>query len=209
MKGLIGKKVGMTSMFDDYGRNIAVTVIEVEPCVVTQIKNEEKDGYQAVQVGAFDKKEKSTKKPLVGHFAKANTSPKKYVREFSGISAEGIELGDKLKLEDVFQEGDEVDVVGVSKGKGFTGVMKRHNFGGVGDATHGQHKTPRASGSIGGASDPSRVFKGKKMAGRTGGNRAKNKNLKIAKILSESNILLVTGSVPGPNGGYVEVTTGN
>src|SRR5699024_5415944 len=136
--GLIGKKIGMTNIFDDNGRNFAVTVIEVAPCAITQVKTAETDGYEAVQLAAFDKKETGTTKPLLGHFSKAKTSPKKYVKEFGGFSAEEMEIGDELNIEDVFKVGDNVDVVGISKGKGFTGVMKRHNFGGVGEATHGQ-----------------------------------------------------------------------
>lgn len=205
MSGLIGKKVGMTSIFDDLGRSIPVTVIEVEPCTITQIKTEETDGYNAVQLAAFDKKAKSVTKAVEGHFDKAGTSPKKVVTEFRDFLPEGLELGDQLKIEDVFNVGDLVDVVGISKGKGFTGVMKRHNFSGVGDKTHGQHNRERAPGSIGQASDPSRVFKGTKMAGRSGNARTKVKNLSVAKILSESNMLLVTGSVPGAKDGYVEI----
>ena len=195
----------MTSVFDDLGRSIPVTVIEVEPCTITQIKTEETDGYNAVQIAAFDKKAKSVSKALEGHFDKAGTSPKKVISEFRDFIPEGLELGDQLKIEDVFNVGDLVDVVGISKGKGFTGVMKRHNFSGVGDSTHGQHDRQRAPGSIGQASDPSRVFKGTRMAGRSGNTRTKVKNLSVAKILSESNMILVTGSVPGAKGGYVEI----
>lgn len=205
MSGLIGKKVGMTSIFDDLGRSIPVTVIEVEPCTITQIKTEEKDGYNAVQLAAFDKKAKSVTKAVEGHFAKADASPKKVVSEFRDFIPEGLVLGDQLNIEDVFNVGDLVDVVGISKGKGFTGVVKRHNFSGVGDQTHGQHNRERAPGSIGQASDPSRVFKGTKMAGRSGNARTKVKNLSVAKILSESNMLLITGSIPGAKGGYVEI----
>lgn len=205
MSGLIGKKVGMTSVFDDLGRSIPVTVIEVEPCTITQIKTDETDGYNAVQLAAFDKTGKNVSKAVKGHFDKAGTSPKKVVTEFRDFLPEGLEIGDQLNIEDVFNIGDLVDVVGISKGKGFTGVMKRHNFHGVGDQTHGQHNRERAPGSIGQASDPSRVFKGTKMAGRSGNARTKVKNLSVAKILSESNMLLVTGSVPGSKGGYVEI----
>lgn len=192
-------------MYDDQGRNFAVTVIEVEPCVITQIKTEETDGYEAVQLGAFDKKEKSVSQQVLGHFEKAGVSPKKYVKEFKGFDTEGLELGDALTIEDVFAVGDSVDVVGVTKGRGFTGVVKRHGFSGVGEATHGQHDRQRHPGSIGQASDPARVFKGIKMAGRSGNNRAKIKNLTVAKILPESNMIMVTGSVPGPNGRIVEI----
>lgn len=203
--GLIGKKLGMTNMFDQNGKNHAVTVIEVDPCVITQIKTTEKDGYEAVQVASFDKREKTTSKPLQGHFEKAGTSPKKHVKEFRGFIPEGLSEGDELKVDDVFTVGDQVDVVGISKGKGFTGVVKRHNFSGVGEATHGQHNRQRHPGSIGQASDPSRVFKGMKMAGRSGNEKAKIKNLTVAKIFAESNLMMVTGSVPGPNGRIVEI----
>lgn len=207
MKGLIGKKVGMTNIFDESGRNIPVTVIEVEPAVVLQVKTVENDGYNAVQLGAFDKKAKSVTKAEHGHFKSAGVEPKSYVREYRDFPSEGLNPGDELKVDDVLAESTTVDIVGFSKGLGYTGVMKRHNFGGIGDATHGQHTTPRAPGSIGGASDPSRVFKGKKMAGRSGGQRSKVKNLEITKILSDSNVVLVSGSVPGPNNGYVEIQT--
>jgi large subunit ribosomal protein L3 len=205
MGALIGKKVGMTNVFDDLGNNRAVTVVEVQPNVITQIKTEENDGYNAVQLSSVDKKEKNTSKALKGHFDKAGTSPKRYMREVRDFLPEGLDIGDILKIEDVFKVGDQVDVVGISKGRGFTGVMKRHNFGGVGEATHGQHNRQRSPGAIGNASDPARVFKGKKMAGRSGNERAKEKNLTVAKILPESNMLMVTGSIPGPNGGYVEI----
>lgn len=205
MSGLIGKKVGMTSIFDELGRSIPVTVIEVDPCTITQIKTKERDGYEAVQVAAFDKKPKNVSKALKGHFAKAGVEAKKLVKEFRDYIPEGLDVGDDLTIDDVFNVGDRVDVVGKSKGTGFTGVMKRHNFHGVGDATHGQHNRDRAPGSIGQASDPSRVFKGMKMAGRSGNARTKITNLSIAKILSDSNMILVTGSVPGPKGGYLEI----
>lgn len=205
MSGLIGKKVGMTSIFDELGRSIAVTVIEVQPCTITQIKTEETDGYNAVQLAAFDKKEKRVSNALKGHFDKAGSSPKKVVTEFRDFIPEGFELGDELNIEDVFNVGDHIDIAGISKGTGFTGVMKRHNFRGVGDATHGQHNRDRAPGSIGQASDPSRVFKGMKMAGRSGNQRTKIKNLSVAKILPESNLIMVTGSVPGAKKGYVEI----
>ena len=205
MSGLIGKKVGMTSIFDELGRSIPVTAIEIEPCTITQIKTVETDGYNAVQIAAFDKKTKRVSKALQGHFSKAGVEPKKIVKEIRDYMPEGLDLGDELTIEDVFQIGDLVSVVGVSKGTGFTGVVKRHNFRGVGDATHGQHNRERAPGSIGQASDPSRVFKGMKMAGRSGNKRTKIQNLSIARILPESNMLLVTGSVPGPKGAYVEI----
>ena len=202
---MIGKKIGMTNMYDDQGRNFAVTVIEVDPCIVTQVKTEETDGYSSVQLAAFDKKEASTNKQQLGHFDKAGTGPKKFVKEFKDFDLEELSLGDEIKAEDVFKAGDHVDVVGVTKGRGFTGVVKRHGFSGVGEATHGQHDRQRHPGSIGQASDPSRVFKGMRMAGRSGNNRAKIKNLTVAKVLPESNMIMITGSVPGPNGRFVEI----
>lgn len=195
----------MTSVFDNNGRNIPVTVIEIEPCAITQIKTEETDGYTAVQLASFDRKEKNVSKAVNGHFKKAGVSPKHQVVEFRDFIPEGLEVGDDLNISDVFSVGDKVDVVAISKGHGFTGVVKRHNFSGVGDATHGQHNRLRAPGSIGGASDPSKVFKGMRMAGQSGNERVKIKNLNIAKILEDSNIILVTGSVPGSKGGYVEI----
>ncbi len=205
MSGLIGKKVGMTSIFDDLGRSIPVTVIEVEPHVITQIKTDETDGYRAVQLAAFDRNEKNTPRPQRGVFEKAGTATKRVVTEFRDFIPDGLEVGDQLKLEDVFQVGDLVDVVGTSIGRGTAGVMKRHNFGGVGESSHGQGDRERAPGSIGNASTPSRVFKGKKMAGRYGNERVKIKNLSVAKIFPETNIILVTGSVPGKTGGYVKL----
>lgn len=205
MAGLIGKKVGMTNVFDDFGENRAVTVIEVEPNVITQIKTEESDGYNAVQLAAFDKKEKNTSNALLGHFDKAGVSPKRHVVEFRDYIPEGLDLGDEIAINDIFEPGDMVDVVGKTKGRGFTGVMKRHNFAGVGEATHGQHDRQRSPGAIGNASDPSRVFKGKKMPGHSGNERRKIKNLIVAKLLPESNMILITGSIPGPTGGIVEI----
>ncbi|MBO6523530.1 MAG: 50S ribosomal protein L3 [Balneolaceae bacterium] len=205
MRGLIGKKIGMTSVFDEIGRSIPVTVVEVPAAVITQIKTEEKDGYNAIQVSSFERKEKNISKAVNGHLAKAGTSGKAIVKEFRDYAPEGLVEGDELTIEDVFSVGDIVDVAGTSKGRGFAGVIKRHNFSGVGDATHGQHNRLRAPGSIGGASDPSRVFKGMKMAGQYGNERVKVKNLSIAKILPESSLVLVTGSIPGPKGSYVEL----
>jgi large subunit ribosomal protein L3 len=205
MSGLIGKKLGMTSIFDELGRSIPVTVLEVEPCTITQIKTEETDGYNAVQLSSFDKKSKNVSKALSGHFEKAGIGAKKVVTEFRNYLPEGFNLGDELAIEDVFQIGDRIDVVGISKGTGFTGVIKRHNFHGVGGQTHGQHNRERAPGSIGQASDPSRVFKGMKMPGRSGNKRTKIQNLSVAQILPESNLLLVTGSIPGAKGGYIEI----
>jgi large subunit ribosomal protein L3 len=205
MSGLIGKKVGMTSVFDNIGRNIPVTVIEIEPCSITQIKTEETDGYKAVQLASFDRKAKNISKAVKGHLDKAGVSGKHQIVEFRDFIPEGLDVGDELNITDVFGVGDTVDVVATSKGKGFTGVVKRHNFSGVGDATHGQHNRLRAPGAIGNASDPSKVFKGMRMAGQSGNERVKIKNLSIAKILEDSNVILVTGSIPGPNGGFVEI----
>lgn len=205
MSGLIGKKVGMTSVFDNVGGNIPVTVIEIEPCAITQIKTEETDGYTAVQLAAFDRKAKNVSKAVKGHFDKAGVDAKYKVVEFRDFIPEGLAVGDELTIGDVFAVGDVVDVVGNSKGRGFTGVVKRHNFSGVGDATHGQHNRLRAPGAIGNASDPSKVFKGMRMGGQSGNERVKVKNLSVAKILEDSNVLLVTGPIPGPKGGYVEI----
>lgn len=205
MSGLIGKKVGMTSVFDASGNHVPVTVIEVDPNVVTQVKTAESDGYSAVQLSAFEKREKSTTKALKGHFAKANTTPKKFVSEFRDYGKDGIKLGDVLTVADIFSEGDSVNVVGTSIGKGFQGVVKRHGFAGVGGRTHGQHNRARHPGSIGQASDPSRVFKGLKMGGRMGFDRVKKKNAEIIKIIAESNLILVEGPIPGPAGRMVEI----
>ncbi len=203
MSGLIGKKLGMTSIYDENGKNIPCTVIEAGPCVVTQVKTKESDGYAAIQLAFDEKKEKHTSKALKGHFAKAGVSPKKVIAEFTRFE-EGHEkkFGDVVKA-DVFIEGEYIDVVGTSKGKGFQGVVKRYNFRGVNDATHGQHNRLRAPGSIGASSYPSRVFKGMRMAGRTGGNRTKMINLQVMKIYTDKNIVVVKGSVPGPIGSYV------
>lgn len=203
--GLIGKKIGMTNIFDESGRNYAVTVIEVAPCVITQIKTTENDGYDAVQLASFDRRKKPTANPQIGHFDKAGTGPKQFVKEFKGFDTEEMNAGDELKVQDVFEVGSSVDVVGISKGKGFTGVIKRHNFHGVGGATHGQHNQQRHGGSIGQASDPSRVFKGMKMPGRSGNQQTKIKNLTVAKIYEKGNLIMVTGGIPGPNGQMVEI----
>lgn len=203
MSGLIGKKIGMTSMFDASGKNIPCTVIQAGPCVVTQVKTTEIDGYEAIQLAFDEKKEKNTSKALKGHFAKAKTTPKRMVAEFTRFEKEHRkEFGEILGV-DVFIEGEFIDVVGTSKGKGFQGVVKRHGFGGVGQATHGQHNRLRAPGSLGASSWPSRVFKGMRMAGRTGGNRVKMINLQVMKIIPEKDIIVVKGSVPGPNGSYL------
>lgn len=192
----------MTSFYDKNGRNVAATVIEAGPCVVTQVKTADTDGYYAVQLGFGEKRAKSTTKPLMGHFAGANTTPKKYVAEFRDFGVEKS-LGDELVMDEVFVEGDKVNVVGTSKGKGFQGVVKRHGFGGVGDATHGQHNRQRAPGSIGASSDPSKVIKGMRMAGQTGQTRVKMKNLEILKIHSEQNLLVIKGAIPGHKGSFV------
>lgn len=203
MSGIIGKKIGMTSIFDDNGKNIPCTIIEAGPCVVTQIRTIEKDGYNAVQLAFDDKKEKNTSKALVGHFKKAGVTPKRKVVEFTRFE-DKKEFGEIIKV-DVFVEGEFIDVIGTSKGKGFQGVVKRHGFRGVNDATHGQHNRLRAPGSIGASSWPSRVFKGMRMAGRMGNDRVKMINLQVMKIITEKNLLVIKGSVPGPNGSYVIV----
>ena len=201
MPGIIGRKVGMTSVFGADGQNLAVTVIEAGPCVVTQVKNQEKDGYKALQLAFGDKKEKNTSKSLQGHFKKANTSPKRAIVEFRDFGDEFAplaELGKEVHVQDIFIEGDWVDAVGISKGKGFQGVVKRHGFQGVGGQTHGQHNRLRAPGSMGNASFASRVIKGKRLPGRMGTDRVKLTNLKVVKIMPEQNLILVSGSVPGP-----------
>ncbi len=203
MSGLIGKKIGMTSIFDASGKNIPCTVVEAGPCVVTQVKTLESDGYEAIQLSYDDKKEKNTTKALQGHFAKANTTPKRKVAEFTRFEkGHRKQFGDIVGV-DVFIEGEFIDVVGISKGKGFQGVVKRHGFAGVGQATHGQHNRLRAPGSLGASSWPSRVFKGMRMGGRTGGKRVKMINLQVMKIIPENNLIVVKGSVPGPNGSYL------
>lgn len=201
MSGIIGKKVGMTSLFNAEGKNIPCTVIEAGPCVVTQVRTVEKDGYEAIQLAYDEKKEKNTSKPMKGHFAKAGTTPKRKLVEFKNFADEKA-IGDVLNVE-LFSEGDLVDVVGTSKGKGFQGVVKRHGFSGVGGQTHGQHNRLRAPGSLGASSWPSKVFKGMRMAGRMGGDRVKIQNLEILKVYPEQNLLVVSGSVPGAKGSYV------
>lgn len=195
----------MTSVFDDAGNHLPVTAVEVGPCVITQLLSEEKDGYTAVQLAMMEKKPKNVSKALQGHFEKAGTTPKRYVREFRDYVPEGLDLGDTLTVADVFAEGAIVNVVGTSKGKGFQGVVKRHGFSGVGGRTHGQHNRERAPGSIGQSSDPSKVFKGIKMAGRMGNERVTVKDLLVVKILPESNVILLKGAIPGPNGRLVEI----
>lgn len=201
MKGIIGKKIGMTSVFDPNGKQVACTIIEAGPCVVTQVKSEETDGYNALQIAFGDRKEKNTPKGLKGHFAKASSAPKSVVKELRNASVEK-QLGELITC-DIFAEGDKVDVVGTSKGKGFQGVVKRHGFSGVGEASHGQHDRQRAPGSVGGSSYPSRVFKGMRMAGHMGSERVKVKGLRVVKVFPEQNYILLSGSVPGHNGSIV------
>lgn len=201
MLGIIGKKLGMTSLYSDDGKNIPCTVIEAGPCVITQVKTPEVDGYSAIQLGFDSKKEKNTPKAEMGHFKKAGTQPLRYLTEFRDWDGD-VAAGDEVKV-DILEEGEFVDVVGTSKGKGFQGVVKRHGFGGVGQATHGQHNRLRAPGSIGACSTPSRVFKGMRMAGRMGGKRVKMINLEIVKVLADKNVVMVKGAVPGPKGSYV------
>ena len=202
MSGLIGKKIGMTSIYDNSWKNVPCTILQVGPCIITQIKTEEKDGYSSFQLG-FDDKTKESNKATQGHFKKSKSSPKRKLVEFSGYEGE-FKVGDKINV-DHFFEGEYVDVTGISKGKGFQGVVKRHGFSGVGDSTHGQHNRNRAPGSIGAGSDPSRVFKGMRMAGQTGSAKVKALNLKVIKVMTEENLLLVKGSVPGHNNSYIIV----
>lgn len=203
MSGLIGRKIGMTSIYDENGKNVPCTVLEAGPCVVTQVKTKDKDGYEAIQMAFDEKKDKHTTKAMKGHFAKAGVSPRKVMAEFTRFeTGHRKQFGDVLKA-DIFVEGEYIDVVGVSKGKGFQGVVSRYGFKGVGDTTHGQHNRQRAPGSIGASSWPSRVFKGMRMGGRTGGNRVKMINLQIMKIIPDKNIVIVKGAVPGPNGSYI------
>jgi large subunit ribosomal protein L3 len=203
MNGLIGKKIGMTSVYDSTGKSVACTVIEAGPCVVTQVKTAQTDGYTALQLAFGDTKAKNTSKPLQGHFEKANTEPKHKLVEFRDFSIVEKAIGEIIKVEDVFTEGDMVHAVGVTKGKGFQGVVKRYGFGGVGGTTHGQHNRLRAPGSMGASSYPSRVFKGKRLPGRTGGDNIKVKNLKVLKVFAEENLILVKGAIPGHKGAYV------
>ena len=203
MSGLIGKKIGMTSIFDENGKNMPCTVIQAGPCVVTQVRTEEKDGYEAVQLGFDDKTEKSATKAELGHAKKAGTSVKRKVAEFQGFDEE-YKLGDTITVEH-FEEGEFVDITGTSKGKGFQGVVKRHGFGGVGQATHGQHNRLRAPGSIGAASYPARVFKGMKMAGRMGTDTVKVQNLRVLKVVADQNLIVVKGCVPGHKNAYVKI----
>jgi large subunit ribosomal protein L3 len=201
MSGIIGKKIGMTSIYDADGKSIPVTVIEAGPCVVTQVRTTETDGYNAIQLGYGEKKAKSTSKPMKGHFEKAGTTPKWKLAEFKEFE-KAYNLGDTIGV-DIFEEGEFVDVHGNGIGKGFQGVVKRHHFAGVGGQTHGQHNRLRAPGSMGASSFPSRVFKGMRMAGRMGGKRVKLQNLTVVKVMTDKNLLLLRGSIPGKNGAYV------
>ena len=201
MPGLLGKKIGMTSVFSADGKNVPCTVIEVGPCVVTQVKTTEKDGYEALQLGFEDKKEKHTNNPEAGHFKKAGVTPKRHLAEFKGFGGE-YKLGDTITV-DFFTDNDFVDIVGTSKGKGFQGVVKRHGFGGVGQTTHGQHNRLRAPGSIGACSYPAKVFKGMRMAGQMGNQRVTVQNLQVLKVIAEHNLLLIKGSIPGCKGSIV------
>jgi len=203
MSGLIGKKIGMTSLFDDEGKNLACTVVQAGPCIVTQIKNEDKDGYNSVQLGFFDKKETRINKAETGHYKKAKTDPKRKVVEFKGFDSE-LNLGDVIYV-DHFTEGEYVDVSGISKGKGFQGVVKRHGFAGVGQSTHGQHNRLRAPGSIGAASYPARVFKGMRMAGQMGNSKVTVQNLKVLKVIPEKNLLVLKGAVPGHKNSFIVI----
>lgn len=202
MPGIIGRKVGMTSIYSAEGKAMPCTVIEAGPCVVTQVKTQDRDGYEAVQLGFGDRKEKNTPNAMKGHFKKAKTTPKSKLVEFDGF--EGLNLGDTVNV-DIFEEGEFVAVVGTSKGKGFQGVVKRHGFGGVGQATHGQHNRMRAPGSIGAASYPARVFKGMRMAGQMGNSTVKMENLQVLKVLADKNLLIVKGSIPGSKGSTVTI----
>jgi large subunit ribosomal protein L3 len=205
MPGIIGKKVGMTSIYSAAGKMIPCTVIEAGPCVVTQIKTKDgKDGYDAVQIGFQEKKEKHTTNSMKGHFKKAGVTPQRHLAEFHEFEGE-IKLGDTITVDKVFAEGENVDVIGTSKGKGFQGVVKRHGFGGVGESTHGQHNRLRAPGSMGASSDPSRVFPGKRLGGQHGGARRTVSNLEVVKVLPEENLILVKGAVPGFNGSTVYI----
>jgi large subunit ribosomal protein L3 len=203
MPGIIGRKIGMTSVYSAEGKATPCTVIEAGPCVVTQVKTQEKDGYEAVQLGFGERKEKNTPNALKGHFKKANTTPKSKLVEFKNFE-NALGLGDIVNV-DLFEEGEYVGVVGTSKGKGFQGVVKRHGFGGVGQSTHGQHNRLRAPGSIGACSYPARVFKGMRMAGQTGNKRVKMENLQVLRILADRNLIVVKGSIPGPKGSTVTI----
>ena len=204
MSGILGKKIGMTSLFDENGEAVPCTVIEAGPCYVTQVRTQAKDGYDAIQLGFDEKKDRLVNKPSKGHFAKAATKALRLMREFRGVNGTSMKAGDEVKV-DMFAPGDIVDVSGKSKGRGFQGVVKRHHFSGVGMTTHGASDRVRAPGSIGGSSYPSRVFKGMRMGGRMGFERVTIKNLKVIKVIPESNILIIRGSVPGAINGYLEI----
>ncbi len=201
MPGLLGKKIGMTSVFSADGKNVPCTVIEVGPCVVTQVKTVDKDGYEAVQLGFEEKKDKHTTAPMAGHFKKAGVAPQRHLAEFKGFDGE-YKLGDTITV-DLFNENDFVDIQGTSKGKGFQGVVKRHGFGGVGQSTHGQHNRLRAPGSVGACSYPAKVFKGMRMAGQMGNEKVTIQNLQVLKVIAEHNLLLIKGSIPGSKGSIV------
>ena len=202
MPGLLGKKIGMTSVFSADGKNVPCTVIEVGPCVVTQIKTAETDGYNALQLGFEQKKEKHTTQPMAGHFKKAGVAPQRYLAEFKGFDGE-YKLGDAITVDTLFSEADFVDIQGTSKGKGYQGVVKRHGFGGVGQSTHGQHNRLRAPGSVGACSYPAKVFKGMRMAGQMGNEKVTVQNLQVLKVMPEHNLLLIKGSIPGSKGSIV------
>jgi large subunit ribosomal protein L3 len=204
MSGILGKKIGMTSIFDDKGESVPCTVVEAGPCYVIQIKTKEKDGYEAIQLGFEDKKPRLVNKPVTGHFKRANVPPKRLLTEFRSFDISKFQVGAEVKIETLFSKGDTVSVSGISKGHGFQGVVKRHHFGG-GLRTHGQSDRVRAPGSIGSSSYPSRVFKGMKMAGRMGGDNVTVKNLRIVQIVPESNLVIIRGSIPGYNNSYVEI----
>ncbi len=205
-KGMIGRKLGMTSVFDDAGDQLVCTVIEAVPNVVTQVKTVEADGYSAVQLATGEKKLKRTTKALQGHFEAAGTTPKRKLVEYRDFDLD-VSLGDEVSLTDLVERGERVDVSGICKGKGFQGVVKRHNFRGVGDATHGQHNRQRAPGSIGAGSDPSRVFKGMRMAGQMGNKRITTRNLRVVQVMADQNLILLEGAVPGPKGSVIEIRT--
>ena len=202
MPGLLGKKIGMTSVFSADGKNVPCTVIEVGPCVVTQVKTLASDGYEALQLGYEEKKEKHTTNPELGHFKKAGVTPKRHLAEFKGFEGE-YKLGDTITVDNLFAEDDFVDIAVTSKGKGFQGVVKRHGFGGVGQTTHGQHNRLRAPGSVGACSYPAKVFKGMRMAGQTGNKRVTVQNLQVLKVIAEHNLLMIKGSIPGSKGSIV------
>jgi large subunit ribosomal protein L3 len=203
VNGIIGKKIGMTSIFDEAGKSVACTVIEAGPCVVTQVKTPDVDGYSALQVGFGEAKVKNTTQPMAGHFRKAGATPKRKVLEFRDFNAAEKQLGEAIRVEELFKEGDIIHAIGTSKGKGFQGVVKRHGFHGVGGRTHGQHNRERAPGSIGSASYPAKVFKGMRMAGRTGNDRVKIQNLRVVKVFPDQNLILVKGAVPGHKGSVI------